>query len=963
MKDGYMHWAALHGTLIFGDQCMKSIVYWIRAWLVALSLFTLSACGLDDPPNTAPVISGAPATAATEDSAYADASISATDEDDDSISFSISGPTWLSIDSVTGVLDGIPLNEHVGANSFTITATDSNNGTDTLVLSITVANTNDIPVFISLVPDQAVTFDFTYDLDLSAYFSDPDVSDTPIYSVTSNSDITTVSTSVAGSVLTLSQVGFNLQVVSITVRITDGGSAAFAEDTFNITIDSPALYSNGANWNDYIKNNGVDRYSASDTVCDGSETGGYDACIHGGEVLAFDTGLTDACGSLTAADALGAFDWACDDSGATTVFYSSGLADGMNLSDLIDFTAGPIVWKDNQLVVTGGAGYTSTAMPWWLNSIVEDNNGMIGGDAVAGTIYVVTADPQDTYVIDQSNVGLVIKPGVTMTGTVATSEILISADTQNFLWLEGTLDATGDASAIELSTIKFSVLSGITAATTTGIGVHLVSSTNNNLLRVNASNSGVGIFLRFSDYNTLSELDADNGDNGVFLFQSNYNTLSRVNVGDNSFRGIFINTSSSNNVLSEVDANNNGLYGISVAFSSDSNIFSEVTANNNADGIFIDQSSGQTLSGVTANNNSSAGVTLQGSSNNTLSRVAAINNNTSGISMGPFNTETSSNNILSGVTVASNGQQGIEVLTSCSNNIMSGVTATNNNGFGVSLGTSSSNTLSGLTAANNVMGVVMGFSSNNILSGMTATNNNIFGIRLFGGTGNVFSGPLKVGNNATGDCYVAAESGSEGLMDDAGGVDLTHDGLCLEADASDFGTATTGVSLASSFVGKVTADDTVNPDDTNGTASYPADPTVFDWGNFDNIYRAWGLDGSAFANTDHMGQWTTGTGRIWDWSLKSTDTVIRNAFVAPTGDDTFTHTWSDTSTTTFLRNAVEISDDGVGNDNLLCESNEECLYMPNMASYQGHGALISAGAFTDGTITGVTLWKYTTNGY
>ena len=942
---------------------MKSIFNLLRLSRLVLPIFFLSACALDDTPNTAPVISGAPSTVATEDSAYADASISATDDDDDSFSFSISGPSWLSIDSVTGVLSGTPLNADVGTNDFTITVTDSRGGKDTLALSIAVTNTNDTPVVDSLVPDQVVKFDFTYDLDLSTYLIDPDVADTPAYSVQANSDTTTVSTAVAGSILTLSQVGFNTNVVSLTVRITDGSSAAFAENTFNITIGSPALYSNGANWNDYVKNNGVDRYSASDTVCDGSETGGYDACIHGGEVLAFDTGLTDACGGLTAADVLGAFDWVCDDSGATTVFYSSGLATGINLSDLIDFTVGPIVWKDNQLVVTGGAGYTSTALPWWLNPIVEDNNGMIGGDAVAGTIYVVTADPLATYVIDQSNVGLVVKPGVAMTGTAAIGEMLVSANTQNFLWFEGEFDATGDSSAIEAISTKFSVLRGITAYADTGIGVHLVTSTNNNLLAVNTSNGSGGIWLRISDYNTLSDIVSNNGNIGINMIRSSNNTVSRLEVNNNTTRGVFLNTLSNNNIFSYVTANNNGLIGVSAILTSDNNTFSKVTANNNGDGIFISESSGYTFSDVTANNNTSAGITLDLSYDNTLSRVTASNNGTSGINMTAVDAATSCNNILFDATVANNGGNGIDILSDCSNNVVSGVTATNNS-FGVILNISFSNTLSGLAAANNGIGFFIGISANNTLTGLTAANNDAFGIRLGGGaTGNVFSSPLKVGNNVIGDCYVIAESVSDGLWDDTGGVDLTRDGLCLEADASDFGTATTGVSLASSFVGKVTADDTVNPDDTNGTASFPADPTVFDWGNFDNVYRGWGLDGSAFANADHRGQWTTGAGRIWDWSLKTTDTVLRGVFVAPTGNDTFTHTWSDTSTTTFLRQAVEISDDGIGNDNLLCESNEACIYTPNMGSYQGHGTLTSAGAFIDGTITGVTLWKYTNNGY
>ncbi len=48
-----------------------------------------------------------------------------------------------------------------------------------------------------------------------------------------------------------------------------------------------------------------------------------------------------------------------------------------------------------------------------------------------------------------------------------------------------------------------------------------------------------------------------------------------------------------------------------------------------------------------------------------------------------------------------------------------------------------------------------------------------------------------------------------------------------------------------------------------------------------------------------------------------------------------THTWADTTSSTFLRNAVEIT----GNGNGLCESNETCLYTPNMGAYQGFGKI------------------------
>ncbi len=146
----------------------------------------------------------------------------------------------------------------------------------------------------------------------------------------------------------------------------------------------------------------------------------------------------------------------------------------------------------------------------------------------------------------------------------------------------------------------------------------------------------------------------------------------------------------------------------------------------------------------------------------------------------------------------------------------------------------------------------------------------------------------------------------------------------------------------------------------------------------DNDFRSWGLDGSAFPAADNRNHCDVGeTCRIWDWSLAASDTTIRGILDPPTGDDGIIHTWStllDTEcaeipadwdgaacTTTFLPATVELMDDGIGNDNLLCEAAEACLYLPNIGAYQGHGDLVSE-PFTDGVITGVTLWKYAQNG-
>jgi hypothetical protein len=125
-----------------------------------------------------------------------------------------------------------------------------------------------------------------------------------------------------------------------------------------------------------------------------------------------------------------------------------------------------------------------------------------------------------------------------------------------------------------------------------------------------------------------------------------------------------------------------------------------------------------------------------------------------------------------------------------------------------------------------------------------------------------------------------------------------------------------------------------------------------------------------FASAGHCGP--ENTCKRFDYSLKITDTVLRNTLSCPDSDKALTHTLKSTNTVTFLKNASELIGFG-GNNNGLCESSEHCLYTPNIGVYQGHGELIRASSATSGTntcqdlgengaITDVTLYKYTTNG-
>ena len=71
---------------------------------------------------------------------------------------------------------------------------------------------------------------------------------------------------------------------------------------------------------------------------------------------------------------------------------------------------------------------------------------------------------------------------------------------------------------------------------------------------------------------------------------------------------------------------------------------------------------------------------------------------------------------------------------------------------------------------------------------------------------------------------------------------------------------------------------------------------------------------------------------------------------------------SDKCFSIFLRNASELLGDGLGNENGLCESFELCVYSPNIGAYQGEGTFTDIGTIASGTVQGVYLIQYATNG-
>lgn len=196
--------------------------------------------------------------------------------------------------------------------------------------------------------------------------------------------------------------------------------------------------------------------------------------------------------------------------------------------------------------------------------------------------------------------------------------------------------------------------------------------------------------------------------------------------------------------------------------------------------------------------------------------------------------------------------------------------------------------------------------------------------------------------------------------------------VCANAGSSNATTVAPIDILAGATFGGFVTSDTNHPGyDSSVGVSYAS---ITNWSSFDRPSRFW-VDSTR--GTCLAGE----TCYIYDYALLASDTVVLNkSGDLSTANDAFSSNSADhcpsevhgnqtitdqrTSAQTFLKNAVEITGDVIGDEDGLCEINEACIYSPNIGAYQGHGDFTSRTCtFQDGTVTGVTMYSYPSNGY
>jgi len=691
---------------------------------------------------------------------------------------------------------------------------------------------------------------------------------------------------------------------TLSVEYSAGGSAGKATTTVSgigVAIGSkilPQYPKYGSKWNDYVKNNGATVYTASDAKCEGTESGSYFI--------------------------------ACIHGGEKRKFSAPLLKSCSDLVfrdelDAFDWncsldSAGSVViksfglkegknlsdllnasgWKNNRMLVyrTGNLVYASDSTAWWANAISTS----LTSGLTASKIYVISSNVTRTSgfnVADRSAV--VVMPGATLTFTLATTATMINGNGRKFFWMEGKVKGTGGGNAIELGQSAW--MSRFQNLSYEGASSFTLHS--------GAGSSGKHLFKNVSVVSYQAY-----GGPAIYALGNVFDVI--VTGGRFSGQMACISDTGARNVYYNIHCSGN-----------DSSVFSYYAI------------------GMAGQRKVFAQILL--TNTGTYGFGPAVLN---GISGGTVLGATSARNSVSG------GSHGGYMFYN----------VTNTTGFNI--------------AGVDVNYALIGAKGDNRFGQIAADHTRSL-VEVFG-NGNQFYNYAMTGehtgfdyshNASTKACYIDPAVTTAGINSDC----VSTDGMTVSKD----------VSLSGSFVGELTENDSSNLSDTGTAVPFS---TSLDFLNFENPWRSWG---KAFGQWGASRPYWTSNGTLssdwgffacdslggnktcslWDWRLKKSDTVLRNKsgdgvnenepFVpgetcpsAVQGNKTATNYYGET----FLINAVEIIGDASGNDNALCESNEQCIYMPNIGAYQGEGDLLDACAFEDGTVTGVTMRAYSENG-
>jgi hypothetical protein len=753
---------------------------------------------------------------------------------------------------------------------------------------------------------------------------------------------------------------------------------------------------NGSYWLDYVKNDGADSTNATDVACAPTTDGPtYTACIHGGEIRRVALPGRADCTNLAASDALSAFDWKCQVAGAGVEIVSTGLASGKHMSDLIDFAGNG--WKPNSVTVTlnGDPIGATEAAAWWANPIARLAGSMCTADVGAEhSIFTLDAASSNANCTGATGkIGLATVPGETVTD-------FRFHNRGHFNWYEGAYTQQAIYASLGFDNgggfhvVRNASFTAAAAGTGTNVTLALGQIRASVVRDITATRgrivigAGSAVGLSISDVTSnLAGVDA------ISLNSCTDCSISNVHLSGTGSRAIFIqgptprlrirdvlaeDNNSGGIVLAQVDAGRienvrvvrSGLSGVAATLT-DNTIFKSITVDRSVGvGVSVDQGDDNRLVDIHVGHAGQNGVFLGGNRN--VLQHARISCG-KGVSISTFNGVAIPTNTFWGrvqdVTTAG-CRYGIDM--NGASNVVQAITVAATEDVGVRNASYASfledavaiDTTYGLYFLSNnsaVLPQVRSFASSHNQTASVYANNSVLDI----------GEKLIVGNNgptANGaDCVVA---GTTGL-----------DNQCLSSGA----TLTNGASVLGSIVGITT--DATNPQGATSAAPYP---DITNFVSFDSDTRRFIRQGGGFPDYAARGPCQgTETCAILDLALKANDTLLKNRNALPTGNDVTTVTWFITANfpadqaacdarvpgsvfvaatpnrceSKFLKHAWELLEDGIGDNDGFCESNETCEFARNIGGYQGHGSFVSAGPFSDGALTGITLVQRGTNGY
>ncbi|MBI5542830.1 MAG: right-handed parallel beta-helix repeat-containing protein [Deltaproteobacteria bacterium] len=425
----------------------------------------------------------------------------------------------------------------------------------------------------------------------------------------------------------------------------------------------------------------------------------------------------------------------------------------------------------------------------------------------------------------------------------------------------------------------------------------------------------------------------------LFFARTSFSRVHRSELwggaGGDLSAGLSIDDGSRANLVSEVRAHHNHEFGISL-FRADANIVMDCVVAHNGSGVRVED----------------------GCQGNAFLRLMSIDNTAFGFSLAnrvvadPLDA-----NVLAMSTALFNGDEGFSLRGLRFSSLQASLSA-HNNGDGLSdtALAVASNALTNAVLLNGQNGLTIASSQNQIKDVVLAHNQGV-GVALTGDANQV-RGLLGVGNNAAGDCSVAVTS-TANLLDAS-----CHHGEGLATPPL------LELSLLASFFGPLAANDAVNTTaQSQGSASATL---VTDWVAFENPWRAWGPQG-AFLTAMARGPCVNGSCHVYDQRLVASDAVLRNAYGvfvpgAPCPSAADASNPENLHQGESLATGIELVGDRLrnsrGNNNGLCESNEGCLFTPNLGAYQGEGSLSAEPCvFTGGSgVTGVRLYGFTDSG-